>query len=449
VPTNSWIWYRVTLGSGSVPLSDIRPELALQPLNTAEPVPLVGLGIIGLSDGALFAYQPERELDPDTDHEVRFNRDLLLPSTLLSVSFRTGPGPDLEPPPVPELLGYEFISDYNQFDTCENGVTDYNDRATWRIDSAGMFNLLAGVDEIDEDELFVDPWVLSETEELILEGDIGPTSDMSMRLSAIDLAGNSSGWSDPHRALMPAAGCIDDGEGLRRASLPLAALLLLLRRGRCRRAARRARRSASWSPFVGPAGLALVAALLLPLAAPTTALAANQSARQRAALDRELAPIERGFAGVSLTAGTLQATWLLLQPPRVPFALQLSVVNTALWLPSVSSLVAIAGSRHSIRTSKTLGRARRAIKGAAITFGVLSMVTGTVALPGGLVLGLIYDPSLFFAVIAVPMSMLFLAATCNDIAARIRVSLTRARSAHRRPPPRLVGLGPSGLTVVF
>jgi len=458
VPTNTWIWYRANFGDDPVAADTIHPRLTLQPLNTQEPVELIGLGIVHLPDGALFAFQPAVELEPLTDHEVQFNRDLIEPELLMSVSFRTGEGPDQTPPAVPEVLGHEFFSDYNQLGACPDDVLDYSDEATWYVQSEGTFAFVAKANAVADGELFGDAWAMSETPELQIEGDIGVGTDLSVRISTVDLAGNFSGWSEPQGGRMPAAGCVSTDEGVSRASLLLAGLVLLAGRWRRRRRAKRAPEAAAWSPFAGPVGLGLAAALLLPLATPTVAsagegdeleveLTAND--RWRADLDRELKPIEDAWAGVSLGAGALQVTWLALTPARAPYALQLSIANTALWLPTVATLVVIASSRHSIRTARTVQRARRGIRGTAITLGVWSMVVGTFALPVGIALGVIYDPSVAPGVLSVPLSLMFSAIACEDLARRIERHTGTRRSATRRPPARILAAGPTGLVVVF
>lgn len=456
VPTNTWIWYVADYSDQRISPDDTSPSLRLQPLDREEPVELIGLGVIDVPGGAVFAYQPAEELSPLTDHELRFNRDLIEPALPMTVSFRTGEGPDFEAPPVPELLGKELFTDFNQLATDPCRVEDYRDEASYFVESAGALNLLADASAVRAGELFGDALDVTDVAKLSLTGNLGVGAQVEVQIATVDLAGNFSGWSETQTDRMPAAGCVANGDGkVSQASLLLAGLLLLAGRLRRRAGRRGPRRDRSLS---GPLLWALLLALALPVAVPSTAAAGSARSNLeltlndhwRADLDAELRPIEQAWAGVSLGAGALQLTWLALQPARAPYALQLSIINTGFWLPTVATLVTLAISRQAILTSRSVPRARRAIRGAAITLGVFSMVLGTFALPVGILLGANYDPSLAFAVLAVPMSMAFSAITAEDVARRIRRHMALDNRAERRVvAPRLLAAGPTGVVIVF
>ena len=346
VPTNSWIWYGVG-NAWDVSQSPDIARLSVLSLDDGSDVVLERRGVIATPDELLFAFEPIDELDPLTDYEVEFAvspRPLsaeLVEQDYLRLTFRTGEGADEVTPPVPTELGRELYTDYNQLgEGCD--VLDYQDEASWFLDSQGYFNLLGRAEDgfEQDDGLFADVAAISESPELEIFGDIGPGARMSVRWGTVDLAGNFSGWSAESKDTMPAAGCVSTGDGrvAQAALLPLGLLLLL---GSIRRRRDLARYGLP---------LLLLASVLV-VATPGTASAQDEAVpvleeapaelTWDGQLDAWLAVNIRSWGAVSAGTGGLEILLLSLQPVRPPWALQGLLANTAQWVPTLTTTLAL------------------------------------------------------------------------------------------------------------
>jgi hypothetical protein len=165
----------------------------------------------------------------------------------------------------------------------------------------------------------------------------------------------------------------------------------------------------------------------------------------RDTLDAELRLHTRGWAIAAAGTGLLQASFLLMQPARVPFALQLSIANTLLWLPALSTLIVMAGTRQLLTSTWDARTFERELRRASSIFGIVSLSLLTVSLPLAVYAGL-FDASISVAVLGAQISLLFISATCSVLAQRVAVhSWVRPRQATRIQ----VMPGPAGVVVLF
>jgi len=447
VPINTWVWYLVVNPATSI--ADTTAGLELISLETGAEIALEGVGTVRSDDRVLLAYRPEVELEPLTDYEISFDREPGLVTNVTRVGFRTSDQRDTEAPAVPELLGQELFTDYNQLGSEPCRVTDYHDEVSFFLGSDGYFNLLADDVEVDSiDDLFTDVVAISESAEVSWTGDIGPNQQLSFRHSTVDLAGNFSGWSETVEVTMPAPGCVGTGDGrVSQASLILAALLLLVRRKR--------------RPHRGHfAVFGLVAALMLPTAARADSppLITGEEEVEEVApappapevdwkLDfgKELALHTRGWGIATAGTGLLQASFLLMQPARVPFALQLSIANTMLWMPSLSTLVVMAGTSLVLRSTTDAYRLARGLRRASNFFGILSLALLQASIPLA-VYGGTFDPSIAVSVLGVHASVIFVALATAVLSKRVEAHSYLGERDRRRAQ---VFPLPTGILVLF
>lgn len=445
-PTNTWVWY--TIVDPDTPIESTTPGLSLLSLASGEEVPLTGVGSIRGADRIMLAYQPDADLDPDTDYEIEFDREPGPSTDVGRVVFRTSASRDTAAPILPEAIGQELFTDYNQLGTEPCEVTDYNDEVRFFLVSDGTFNLMARDEAIDSiDDLFADVVSISETTEVEYTDDIGPNQELAFRFGAVDLAGNFSGWTDPLEVTTPGPGCIDRGDGVTRASLLLAAILLLVRRKRRARAG-------------DPAVFGLLLALMLPTAARADSpplITGEPEATEEApapptrAVDwkpgfsEELTLHTRGWGIAAAGTGVLQGTFLLMQPARVPWSLQLSIANTILWLPAVSTLVVMAGTQWVLRSTESARALAKGLRRAGNVFGIVSLAMFQASIPLA-VYGGTFDPSIGVSVLGAQLSIVFVAIATTVLSRRVEhhARLVRAKAREVTVIPT-----PGGLVVRF
>jgi len=448
VPTNSWLWYRV----GNAWELEADPDMAwlsVLSLDDGSAVELEPAGTITGQEELLFAWQPVDDLEPLTDYEAAFDPAPFAGSgqpadeDLMRVSFRTGEQSDEAVPPVPTELGRELYTDYNQLGHgCE--VTDYQDEASFFLESQGYFNLLGRAEDGFEvtDGLFARTSAISETAEVEIFGDIGPGARLSVRWSTVDLAGNFSGWSEETKDTMPAAGCVSVGDGrISQAALLPVGLLLLLGGWRRRRLLVR----------LGLPALLLCSTLVV--ASPGAAEASESvtfddnpvELTWDGRLDAWLTVNIRSWGAVSAGTGGLEILLLSLQPVRPPYALQGALANTAQWVPTLTTFLSLVLVRQALRTSSP-GRLRSGVKGLGIAMSVVATITWYTAAPLMVLAGQT-DPAFSFAVLALPLSATFLAATMDVV--KRRIDRERRVGARGRVQPQLLAAGPTGVVIAF
>ncbi|MCP4873143.1 MAG: hypothetical protein GY898_30995 [Proteobacteria bacterium] len=449
-PVNTWVWYTVV--EPDTTIGGTTSGLSLLSLGSGEEVGLEALGTVRSDDRLLLAYQPEAELEPDTDYEIEFDREPGALTDISRVAFRTSDERDTTAPMVPEAIGQDVFTDYNQLGSEPCMVTDYNDEVRFFLAGDGDFRFMAHEVEVDAiDDLFADVVSISETSDVGYVDDIGPNQDLSFRFSAVDLAGNFSGWSDPLAVTTPAPGCVDDGTQVTRASLLLAAVLLLLRRKRRLKAGH-------------PAVFGLLLALLLPTAALADSpplITGEPEVEEEAppepvakpdwkiGFSKELTLHTRGWGIAAAGTGVLQASFLLMQPARVPWALQLSIANTILWLPAVSTWVVMAGTGLLLRsTGDSAQSLSKGLRRAGSVFGIVSLALFQASIPLA-IYGGTYDPSIGVSVLGVQLSLVFVAIATTVLSRRVDHHGREAYKSYKKGLEVSVFPTPNGIVVRF
>lgn len=183
------------------------------------------------------AIDPVRHLDPDTDHTLVWTDD---PHDRLRI-FRTGAGPDAQPPPIPEVerVRQDHSSD-DGFSCAFLGVKV----DVIAGDEPGFLVVSRAKGALPEDP-FAAAWsTVSVSDSFVAVGaegcgwgwdDVEFGAKTTLRLGRFDAAGNFSGWSDPRQVRAPLApGCSMTSEGVGAWGVVLVGVGLWTRRRRLR-----------------------------------------------------------------------------------------------------------------------------------------------------------------------------------------------------------------------
>ena len=240
-PTNTLLWLILeeASGYGEVTLEDAARALVLRP-EGGEPVAVEVEGSITSPRRDMVALRPTEALQPETSYQAWW----AWPTDVegeeqdsYSASFLTGDGPDDDPPSVPVEQSRYLESESIVFDWyC--GSWSYWDVARFDVEGTADWQLLDSRSPSQADWWAETAWTavdgLSEVPQVEANGHFQPGGRLEYRFSALDLAGNSSGWSEVQDVTMPLAGCSSTRQSWSPLLLPFA--LLGLRRPRSRRA---------------------------------------------------------------------------------------------------------------------------------------------------------------------------------------------------------------------
>jgi len=234
-PTNTLLWLLLE-GSGSMSDADFAGAASALTLESDEgdPVELEVEGTISSPVLEVMALRPVEELRPTTGYRAEWSwfGEWGAELVLHEVTFMTGAGPDDEAPETPEEQSRYLESDETAFHWYCGGW-DFYDVARFGVDPADDWTMLDG-GRPTGDEWSDSPWLrvedLAEGSRVEMTGTFQPGGRLDYRFSALDLAGNFSGWSEPHRVTMPLAGCSATHESWLPLLLPLPLLRLVRRR---------------------------------------------------------------------------------------------------------------------------------------------------------------------------------------------------------------------------
>ncbi len=492
VPTNARIWlvfegrssggYEVRLRGGDV----------IQEVDAERPGAVLDRGDRVLAERhELWSYPAPAGLLPETTYTAAVWStgevvdggawDADAPAVLVDeVTFTTGDADDVDAPAVPESAGHRLSTAAEVYAMCASMSDDV---AEFKLDASSDFALLA-------EETFLGEPLTSDDDDVGTPrlGDARPGDEVAhrgrftagrrhaVRLGAMDLAGNFSGWSEPVEVTMPLAGCsAADGD------LPGSRVaLLLLALGALPGLARRRR---EWGTLV------LAGAVVVPLlaVAPGTAAAADEAADEAAADEEAAPPVVtedgelsgdfevtgaaaasatwqgqysarydhhlRGWAVGASLAGVAHLGAALAVPWRAPGAYVVASWMAGVSVPAVSGLLSTATIRRAIATSTSAYRTRRGLIGGAvvtIAIGATLIVPAAGAAIFGMIGGIM---PLVGMIAAVPVSLLTIGTTMAVAAGTLKREAmwergVRPKGRFGRAPVEVVP-GASGLTIFF
>jgi hypothetical protein len=196
VPTNTRIWIQLHEGNGRT--------IELE----AEDGTKIGATAQSVLDGAsVGVFVPERQLAPGTTYTVNHESGI-------SVSFRTGAGPDFDPPARPILREVDS-GVAGRGDTCESTFVAFSSGSEADLvlldvggeasfDPATLAGRVSDLQSGDPDYLFVGRSICHAS-----WPGAAPGRSTTVRAIALDLAGNASAWSPTVTAKVPddASGC--------------------------------------------------------------------------------------------------------------------------------------------------------------------------------------------------------------------------------------------------
>ncbi len=188
-------------------------------------VPMTWAGRICAGFQGVAAWRPQQPLEEGLYIATSTPEDDWGMEEEVRAVFRVGAETDQDAPAVPVLERREVhTAPPRLYNPCNWEAGDY---ASYSFAPTGALGLAAGGhaswDHTPAPEtIWADLAAVSTDGELTVEGWMQPTTRVEVRLGAVDLAGNFSGWSEPDTATMPAAGCSTER------TWDQAALLLLL-----------------------------------------------------------------------------------------------------------------------------------------------------------------------------------------------------------------------------
>jgi len=168
---------------------------------------------------------------------------------------------------------------------------------------------------------------------------------------------------------------------------------------------------------------------------------------RRTALETWFEPHAEGWAVASIAPGVLALGGVLALPFRPRGSPEFCLVLTLAWIPSVVGLATLGGIHQAIRSRESPLETWRRLEAGTWILTFSAVTAWLVSVLAAVGVGMMH-PLFIFPVAAVPVALTVSAAMMGTWARRVRRSLLTERGS-RRPGPRLLALGPTGVVVEF